>query len=91
MIDFGGKCNKHPNLKKMFPTNPAVLENPHFVKSREQFHVNFARSAGYNESANPSIQRRINTYFTIPSTSLPLLTKIVSYQANVFAIYDHKL
>jgi hypothetical protein len=64
MLDFGKKCIKQPNLKKMFPYNPTVLENPQLATSREKFKVNFARTAAYKESAIPSIQRRLNTYFT---------------------------
>ena len=64
MLDFGKKCIEHPSLKKMFPTNPTVLENPDIVRSRERFIVNFARTASYKKSAIPSIQRRLNTHFT---------------------------
>ena len=33
-LDFGIKCTKHPTLKKLFPTNPAILEDPHPVRGR---------------------------------------------------------
>ena len=47
-LDFGIKCIKHPTLKKHFPTNPAILEDPYPVRDREQFHVNRARTCAYN-------------------------------------------
>ena len=63
-LDFGMKSIKHPTLKKLFPTNPAILEDPYPVRGREQFHVNRARTCAYNDSAIPSIQRRLNQKFT---------------------------
>ena len=43
-LDFGIKCIKHPTLKKLFPLNPALLEDPHPVRNREQFVVNHTRT-----------------------------------------------
>ena len=63
IIDFGKKCIKHPSLSSMFPLNPAI-SNPHTVRNREKFHVNFARTQSYKNSAIPAIQRRLNIYFT---------------------------
>ena len=68
MIDFGRKCIQHPSLTRMFPPNPTISDNPNLVRNREQFHVNFARTAAYNNSAIPAIQRRLNSHFTQPST-----------------------
>ena len=73
---------KHFSLIRMFPPNPAGLENSHIIRIREHFHVNFARTAAYKNSAIPSIQRRLDAHF---------ITMIVSSKANVFAIYDNKL
>ena len=33
-LDFKIKCTKHPTLKKLFPANPAILEDPHPVRGR---------------------------------------------------------
>ena len=63
-LDFGIKCTKHPTLKKLFPANPAILEDPHPVRGREKYCVNRARTCAYQNSAIPSIQRRLNTKFT---------------------------
>ena len=60
MIDFGKKCIKHPSLKRLFPLNDAILNDPHNVRSREMYHVNHARTSVYQKSAIPSIQRRLN-------------------------------
>ena len=62
-LDFGIKCIKHPRLKKLFPLNPALLEDPHPVRNREQFVVNHTRTMAYKNSAIPSIQRRLNNKF----------------------------
>ena len=56
-LDFGIKCTNHPTA------NPAVLEDPHPVRSREKYSVNHARTASYQHSAIPSIQRRLNEKF----------------------------
>ena len=63
MLDFGGKCVQHPSLSKIFPLNRAVFEDPHSVRSREMYHVNHARTAVYQHSAIPAIQRRLNQQF----------------------------
>ena len=62
-LDFGIKCIKHPTLKKLFPLNPAIIEDPHPVRNREQFAVNHTRTMAYKNSAIPSIQRRLNKKF----------------------------
>ena len=67
MIDFGRKCVKHPSLKRMFPLNPAIFNDPHPVRSREMFHVNWSRTESYKNSAIPAIQRRLNLHITHPS------------------------
>ena len=61
-LDFGKKCIQHPTLKKLFPTNPATSLNPH-VRNREPFQVNRARTASYNSSSIPAIQRRLNKHY----------------------------
>ena len=63
-IDFGKKCVKHPTLKRLFPINQTVYDDPHSVRNRELFHVNLTRTAAYHNSAIPAIQRRLNKQFT---------------------------
>ena len=64
MLDFGRKCILHPTLSRLFPPNQAIHDDPHSVRSREMFHVNFARTEVYRDSAIPTIQRRLNQHFT---------------------------
>ena len=64
VLDFGKKSIKHPTLKKLFPINPAISNDPHPVRNREKFHVNRARTLSYYNSAIPSIQRNLNKYFS---------------------------
>ena len=67
-LDFGKKCLKNSTLKKLFPANPAISQDPHPVRSREPFHVNRARTSAYSNSAIPAIQRRLNTHFKHSTT-----------------------
>ena len=60
---FAKKCIKHPTLKKIFPENTRTLNDPHDLRSREAFHVNYARTEAYKRSAIPSIQRRLNSHY----------------------------
>ena len=62
-LDFGKKCIKHHTLKKLFPLNPAVFNDPHPVRNREPFYVNRTRTSAYSDSAIPAIQRRLNKQF----------------------------
>ena len=61
-LDFGKKCIKHPTLKKLFPTNPAISLDPP-TRNREPFRVNHARTSAYNNSSIPAIQRRLNKHY----------------------------
>ena len=80
MIDFGGKCIQHPSLKRLFPINDAILNNPHNVRSCEMNHVNHAKTSVYQKSAIPSIQRRLNKLFMRLSTDwITLWTHIRLY------------
>ena len=62
-LDFGKKCVKHHSLKRLFPINPAVFNNPLPVRNREIFHDNRSGTSAYNNSAIPAIQRRLNQQF----------------------------
>ena len=68
-LDFSKKCIKHPKLRRIFPENPRILDDPHFLRSREPFQVNHARTESYKNSAIPSIQRRLNQHFTYSPSS----------------------
>ena len=63
MLDFGRKCVKHKSLNRLFPLNPVILEDPHNVRRRELFHVNYARTASYQNSAIPAIQQQLNQFY----------------------------
>ena len=63
-LDFGKKCIKHTSLKRIFPENPRILDDPHNLRSREPFKVNYARTEAYKNSAIPAIQRRLNNHFS---------------------------
>ena len=63
-LDFGKKCIKHTSLKRIFPENPRILDDPHNLRSREAFKVNYARTEAYKNSAIPAIQRRLNKHFS---------------------------
>ena len=63
-LSFGKKSSKHPSLKRLFPLHEDVLEDQPNLRNQEKFHVNFARTASYQNSAIPSIQRRLNKHFT---------------------------
>ena len=64
ILSFGKKCISHPTLEKLFPRNSAVHEDPHNIRNHELFQVNFARTSSYQNSAIPSIQRRLNQHFS---------------------------
>ena len=57
-LDFSRKCLKHPRNKRLFPLNPSTSE--HFVRNKELFHVNFARTNDYKDSSIPFCQRLLN-------------------------------
>jgi hypothetical protein len=63
-LTFGKKCISHPTLKRIFPRNEATIEDQPNLRHRETFHVNFARTSSYQNSAIPSIQRRLNQHFS---------------------------
>jgi hypothetical protein len=64
LLDFGKKCLKHPTLKRLFPLNYTVFDDPHSVRNRKLYHENKARTVSYQNSAIPAIQRRLNHYFS---------------------------
>ena len=63
-VTFWKKCIKHPSLNNMFPLNNAIVVDPNIVRSRQLYHVNYARTVAYNNSAIPAIQRRLNQIYS---------------------------
>ena len=59
-LDFAIKCVKHPKNQRLFPRNPETSE--HFLRNKEVFHVNFAKTTSYKKSAIPFCQRLLNDY-----------------------------
>ena len=39
MLEFGTKCIKPPTLKRLFPVNAAIADDPHRVRNQEPYHV----------------------------------------------------
>ena len=60
-LTFGLRSIKHPKLKSMFPLNNPLQAG--FVRDRNKFKVNFARTSTYKKSAVPYIQNMLNDYF----------------------------
>ena len=58
---FSLKCIKHERNSRLFPLNP--IETNLEVRKREKFHVNFARTTHYKNSAIPYCQRKLNVHF----------------------------
>ena len=59
-IQFALKCTKHPTNFTMFPLNPS--KDTHFVRKREKYKVNMARTDKYKKSAIPYLQERLNKH-----------------------------
>ena len=59
-LKYGLKSIKHNQLKNMFPVKS--VENNQSLRSRETFHVNFAQTEAYKQSAIPSIQHMLNKH-----------------------------
>ena len=56
-LQFAKKCLKNPLTYDMFPTNPPIVHN---VRVTEKYHVNFAHTESYKQSAVPYCQRLLN-------------------------------
>ena len=63
-LSFSLKCLKHPLHKILFPVNPSLHGNPHYLRQREPFTVNFAHTDTYQMSAIPYCQRFLNSPFS---------------------------
>ena len=58
-LDFSHKCLKHPRNKRLFPPNPSYNNK---TRDSEPFHVNFAGTETYRNSAIPYCQRLLNQH-----------------------------
>ena len=59
-LDFAIKSVKHPRNKRLFPLNP--VSNDHFLRERQPFEVNFARTDAYKDLTIPYCQRLLSDY-----------------------------
>ena len=57
-LKFASKCTTHRTQQSMFPLNPT--KDTHFVRNREKFLVNKARTESYFKSTIPYLERRLN-------------------------------
>ena len=55
---FSLKCLKHPQLKRLFPPN----KNPHSLRNKDEFKINFAHTEHYRKTAIPYCQQMLNNY-----------------------------
>ena len=60
-LEYGLKSLKNPVNKRYFPENPN-LDLSLVTREREKYHVNFARTRRYQQSAIPYIQRLLNQH-----------------------------
>ena len=60
-LSFSLKSIKHPKNRRLFPLNPSTSE--YFVRQKEIFQVNFAKTDDYKKSAIPFCQRLLNEHF----------------------------
>ena len=61
-LDFALKSIKHERNSRIFPLKAS--ENDYEVREKEKFHVNFARTSSYQNSAIPYCQRKLNEHFS---------------------------
>ena len=59
-LEFSLKSVKHPKNGRLFPLNPST--NQHFIRQKEVFQVNFAKTDEYKKSAIPYCQRLLNKH-----------------------------
>ena len=59
-LDFAIKSVKHPRNRRLFPLNP--VSNDHFLREKQLFRVNFARTDAYKDSTIPYCQRLLNDH-----------------------------
>ena len=59
-LKFALKCVKHQKNSRLFPLNEK--SSKHYIREKEMFNVNFARTEDYKKSAIPYCQRLLNDY-----------------------------
>ena len=59
-LNFSLKCLKYPKTSKLFPVNQIPAQN---IRKPERFHVNFAKTSRYQNSAIPFCQKLLNDHF----------------------------
>ena len=59
-LSFAHKALSHPKHKTMFPISENYSSNPHNIRSKEKYKVNFARTTRYQQSYIPYMQTRLN-------------------------------
>ena len=57
-LDFAIKSVKHSRNRRLFPLNP--VNNEHYLREKEVFQVNHARTGTYMKSTIPFCQRLLN-------------------------------
>ena len=60
-LDFALKCIKHERNQRLFPLSEK--SSKHYIRDKEIFHVNFARTEDYKKSTIPYCQRLLNNHF----------------------------
>ena len=59
-LSFAHKALKHPKHKSMFPISEDYISNPHNLRNKEKYKVNFARTSRYKQSFIPYMQSKLN-------------------------------
>ena len=60
-LDYGIQSLKHYQNSRFFPLNQNVKSHMN-IRDRQPYHVNFARTSQYKNSAIPYVQRRLNEH-----------------------------
>ena len=60
-LDFALKCINHERNQRLFPLSEK--SSKHYIRDKEIFHVNFARTEDYKKSTIPYCQRLLNNHF----------------------------
>ena len=60
-LSFALKCAKNDQNKVLFPRNE--ISSQHYIRDKEVFKVNFARTEEYKNSTIPFCQRLLNNHY----------------------------
>ena len=61
-LSFALKCTKNQRNQELFPRNQ--ITSQHYIRDKEAFKVNFARTEEYKNSTIPFCQRLLNNHYT---------------------------